>query len=236
MARVNERSVRLEAETVRNVKTERITQFRQVLASQPGPDCLGYSHEGGVFYPVTDGDTLLNKTCAGITSPFGSPGDHLWVKESCFAEFSPDGVNHSIFYTADCDSRRVKPQEESLWIKLWCYGRGNGGQIVRSIHMPRWASRITIQITDVRLERLQAVTPADALLAGLEVKVVDNMPIARHYLVPKAFYQPWSDELSAELQREKVIHYSYRSYWQSKHGGLSWENNPWVWVVRFRKV
>lgn len=232
MARMNERPIRLDPETVRDVKSERITQLRQVLAVQPQSDCQSYIQEDGLFYPVS---AYINPF-AGIKSPFGLPGDRLWVKESCFADFCPDGVNQKVFYPVDFDSRRVKPQEESLWVKLWCYGRGNGGQIVRSVHMPRWASRITLEITDVRIERLQAVSSEDAFLEGLDVTVLENSPAASNYLVPHTFYQPWSEELSPELQREKIIHYLYRNYWQSRHGGLSWENNPWVWVIRFRKV
>jgi len=84
---------------------------------------------------------LQLKTPAVIRSPFGGPGDRLWVRE-CFTESEP------LFY------RATTPDLECKWKP--------------SIHMPRWASRITLEVTDVRAEQIQDITEADAVAEGFE--------------------------------------------------------------------
>ena len=87
-----------------------------------------------------------------------------------------------------------------------------------SIHMPRWASRITLEITDVRVERLQDISEADAVAEGCE-------PI-RPELV--------QDGMIVRQGRSAVE--EFRLVWEQIHGGGSWEKNPWVWVIKFKKL
>ena len=87
-----------------------------------------------------------------------------------------------------------------------------------SIHMPRWASRITLEITDVRVERLQDISEADAVAEGCK-------PIRPELVL---------DGLIVRLGRSAVE--EFRLVWEQIHGGGSWEKNPFVWVVTFRRI
>jgi hypothetical protein len=87
-----------------------------------------------------------------------------------------------------------------------------------STTMPRWASRLTLEVVSVRVERLQAITEADARAEGLESSVDDGVtywgPVGKGHFDPRV---------------------AYRSLWESLHGPGSWAANPWVWVVGFRR-
>jgi hypothetical protein len=97
-----------------------------------------------------------------------------------------------------------------------------GGLLWRpSIHMPRWASRINLEITGVRVERLQYISEADAKAEGIE----PTMPNPGHW--------NWKDYLAEGCQTHAVL--SYKTLWESINGPGSWDKNPWVWVVEFKK-
>ena len=87
-----------------------------------------------------------------------------------------------------------------------------------SIHMPRWASRITLEITGVRVERLQDISEADAIAEGCR-------PVRPEIVL---------DGLVARTGRSAVD--EYRQLWQSIHGPESWAANPWVWVTEFKVI
>lgn len=121
--------------------------------------------------------------------PFGQPGDRLWVREA-FCDATA-GVEGRILYRADGD-------DAIQWRP--------------SIHMPRWASRINLEITGVRVERLKNISPDDCISEGA-----------------------WSIE-DRELGRGHEAVEAFRSLWESINGDGSWAENPWVWVVEFRRV
>lgn len=136
----------------------------------------------------SDGDQALR-------CPYGKPGDRLWVKET-FAVSPQDG---SILYAADSQIGRVAPVHKP------------------SIFMPRTASRITLEITHVRVERLQDISKADALREGV-VELRDGFGLAD------------TSHFHAADPRQ-----SYWSLWESINGQGSVEANPWVWVVEFQR-
>lgn len=121
------------------------------------------------------------------TSPYGAPGDRLWVRETFALHHSfPDEV----FYRADKEisGQKWKP----------------------SIFMPRWASRITLRITDIRVERLRDISENDAAAEGAKYEETG---------------------FSARV--------CFVDLWQQINGkrpGCSWNDNPWVWVVEFEKI
>ncbi|XEH50526.1 hypothetical protein NMD75_04130 [Edwardsiella tarda] len=137
------------------------------------------------------------KTRSGITThvmdapkhglcPFGSVGDRLFVRET----FGDCGVR--FVYRADTDDG------VSCQVRRW----------TPSIHMPRWASRITLEITDVRVERLHDITEGDARSEGV---TLSNPRILSH-----------RDE--------------FRQLWGDIYGCDGWRSNPWVWVIAFKHV
>ncbi len=91
-----------------------------------------------------------------------------------------------------------------------------------SIHMPRWASRLTLEITAVRVERLQDISEADAIAEGVE-RVGDRFKQ----------YMPMFD---GSAYNPALAKSSYSQLWESINGPGSWAANPWVWVVSFRRV
>lgn len=142
--------------------------------------------------------------------PYGKPGDRLWVRET-WARDDEDGC---LMYRADIGS--------DVNADAWQQGRREGVQRYRwrpSIHMARWASRITLEVTGVRVERLQQISEADAIAEG----VTPN----------------WAPGCSGRLM-EAVGGFSFRpaasayaALWESINGPGSWDANPWVWVVQF---
>ena len=147
-----------------------------------------------------------------VACPYGVPGDQLWVREQ-FAG--------SIAY-----ERHGYPLRE--WgNKIWycADGEPRSGQWTRprpSIHMPRSLSRITLELTDVRVERLQDISEADALAEGVTPK--------------------WEPGCSGRLM-EAIGGFSFRpaasayaDLWEQINGAGSWDANPWVWCLSFKRV
>lgn len=135
--------------------------------------------------------------------PYGQPGDRLWVREAwsthaCFDHLPPSKCPKSIHYWAD--------------------GEIQTGKARPSIHMPRWASRITLEITGVRVERLQDISEADAIAEGIDPKQANKTLLS----------------IGAKTISGPVAEYS--ALWESINGADSWNANPWVWVIEFRRV
>jgi hypothetical protein len=146
--------------------------------------------------------------------PYGEPGDRLWVRET----WAHDGSKAPPLYRASWQCKRDYPG-------VPCE---HGPDRWRpSIHMPRWASRITLEVTGVRVERLQAISEADAIAEGVErADVVINGHNEgtryRDYTGPNDPSE-WFNSARA----------SFRSLWECINGPDSWEVNPWVWCVEF---
>ena len=144
---------------------------------------------------------------------YGSAGDRLWVRENFWiAEKEGGGIGVPfVFYSADQDGGHVlHGQTCEVPVDAHC---GKWGQHP-SIHMPRWASRITLEVVSVRVERLQEITEEDAKREGVWG---ENEP-----------YQGVGD-----LPTDR-----FRHLWDSINGerGYSWQSNPWVWCVEFRRI
>ena len=138
--------------------------------------------------------------------PYGVPGDRLWVREAW--DFLPDGKNSAnIFYWVDGDFQPRKPPPE---YNPFLY---NNPRKRPSIHMPRWASRISLEIVSVRVERLQKISEKDPKAEGAERMALDDLGNSWH-------------------TRRR----GFQALWQSIHGPGSWEQNPWVWVLEFKRI
>jgi hypothetical protein len=119
--------------------------------------------------------------------PYGQPGDRLWVRESFKIERGDEGTN-CIIYKADHDLPKI------IWKP--------------SINMPRWASRTILEITGVRVERLQEITETDAISEGI----------------------------SGGGTHPDFWVGAFKDLWNYIHGEDTWDKNPWVWVIETKKV
>lgn len=149
--------------------------------------------------------------------PYGMPGDRLWVRETWGAHFIWESIaprdiqidNLScIFYQADNSvSGNCESNQRGKWRP--------------SIHMPRKASRILLEITDVRVKRLQDISEEDAKAEGVWKYGVEDC---------------WKIYTKTTSFGTSSARRSFESLWQSINGADSWDANPWVWVVEFKQV
>lgn len=158
--------------------------------------------------------------------PYGKPGDRLWVRESAY--IAPE--NFGDLDLANCvdgnGCRRIVGYSASMDGDSERCARDYGVKQSPSIFMPRWASRITLEITGVHAERLQGISEADASAEGAvtedDVNRIDTdiLPTARKLRLPYEDDRVWFAHLWDEINGKRA----------------SWESNPWVWVLKFQKV
>lgn len=193
---------------VRAVLAERKTHTRRIANTEIvlGREALICSRGKARYAPtflLPDAAELAVAHC-----PYGQPGDRLWVRET-WAE--------GIHQMADIDHWAYAADHFGVQQRL-------GDRWKPSIHMPRAASRITLEITAVRLERLQSISEADAIAEGIEFFNDDHECGCRNYM--DATGKDWT---LTPLE-------SFKSLWQSINGPGSWDLNPWVWVIEFRRL
>ncbi|SBM15762.1 morphogenetic protein [Klebsiella pneumoniae] len=199
------------AEMVRAILDGRKTQTRRIIKPQPEATLSG-SLSGKWLSRPLNGLLLPKIEDIAIHCPFGVVGDRIWVRETfqgplfdydlmdsyCkdptpvekpeFCVYKADGVPAPEFYDAD-------DELHSCWRP--------------SIHMPRWASRILLEITDVRVERLKSISDRDALREGCS---------------------------AADMKSGDCVADVFARLWASIYGSDSWNANPWVWVIEFKRV
>ena len=199
------------------------TQTRRIVKPQPKGDI--HSIECGRVDDF-DGKPIFGFCGESETwqSPYGGDGDRLWVRETWATSVACDdrppsdmekpgrGYGWPVWYATDgvVNTRRADPVPQG--------GPGftTMGKCRPSIFMPRWASRINLEITAVRVERLQSINEADAMAEGI---ATDSRMEPMHG--------------GATFRSAKL---AYKSLWKSINGKGSWDANPWVWVVAFKKV
>lgn len=145
------------------------------------------------------------------SSPFGKPGDLLWVRETTEADEMTDDSVILSRYAADKSPVLYSDSTDPTFngtVAHWDYPRRSRP----SIHMPRWASRILLQVTNVRVERLNEMKTSDYLAEGCH---------GGHGSIPGYIYNTTPAE-----------HFHY--VWNSTGG--NWNDNPWVWVIEFRMI
>lgn len=183
-----------------------------------------------------------------IVCPYGQPGDRLWVREAWqdvhpvqvidrYSQLGragipgPPGVTYQTIYRADGEYPKVHHTHEHPYRCIepdpnhGFLGAADSGWTgwTPSIHMPRWASRILLEITDVRVERLQEISEAQALAEGVRL-YTDHAELGDWYHVDGI------ETYSADPRK------SFELLWTSINGDESWSANPWVWAVEFKRV
>ncbi len=213
MKSIVERPILFSAKMVRAILEGKKTQTRRVMKVQPWPDATvevgpyhphwidrnGESQPGpATFGAIWDHQDIVNGGDAGLRCPYGAPGDTLWVREAHAISANPD---LGPWYRLDHEEARSSgPRVDVKWRP--------------SIHMPRWASRITLRITDIRVERLQDISEDDAKAEG-----VTPLDYAAHHVAAGC---------GARIAFEQL--------WNKINSPGAWEANAWVWVVAFERV
>lgn len=212
---MKERPILFSAPMVRAINADRKTQTRRIVKPQPEwtePATAWTFHEDGHSGPgwYAHNDDYPEEGSLFYRCPYGQPGDRLWVRETWQHANSPHGPYEpgcTCFYRADywddphgMDGEKSPEGKYRTWIP--------------SIHMPRAASRINLEVMHVRVEKLQDISEADAIAEGAP---------GGHGSIPGYPYAATSHE-------------HYRHIWESINGRGSWEKNPWVWVVEFKRI
>lgn len=209
---MKQRPILFKSEMVQAILAGRKTQTRRALKMQPSwvesnnpLVSSGWQYKGKKGLPKLSSWPTKEDFATALLEcekcPYGKIGDQLWVREawSTHAEF--DGVMPSSLETRS--------------IHYWADGECQTGKKRPSIHMPRWASRILLEITDIRVERLQDISEEDAQAEGCDNSKSESAIEVGWYEKPRR---------------------AFERLWESINGVGSWEANPWVWVVEFKVV
>ncbi len=196
------KSISFNSETIRAIPDGRKTQTRRVIKPQPC-DWVEEIH----YHEEQKAWELIGYEMGEKTSTYGFPGqlplkcfygkvgDRLWVRETWCEEHPIFPTQSTIYYKA----KDKLPYKKLKWKS--------------AIHMPRWASRITLEITDIRVERLQEISEEDAIKEGSPFGFPDVV-IGSHTNI-ELFVGVW-ESLSKK--------------------GFKWDDNCWVWVIGFKRV
>ena len=186
---VRERPIIMTGESVRAILEGRKSQTRRTVHPQPA---------GAWAAPGKTG------------CPYGQPGDRLWVREKLERmDRAPDNPYPKIIYDA---TRTAMPIKAGMRCDGYCLAAvwPWKSTVLSPVRMPRWASRLTLEITELRVQRVQEITPADAMAEGA-------------LLEEDGWHNPdiWFSDLWDRLNAKR---------------GYSWESNPWVWAITFKVV
>ncbi|HFT7367580.1 TPA: hypothetical protein ACGRWA_002377 [Pseudomonas aeruginosa] len=220
---------------VRAILEGRKTVTRRVMKPQPTP-----CKDGGHHWPCNVHQSMLHVErelqngegcwCGLVEAacPHGQPRDRLWVRETHAQVFEvdiPDGRPAGPIGTAgspgrpDWKCRYVYRSDGEMPNVQWHHvGDSQPVRWTPSIHMPRRASRILLEITAVRIERLQDISEKQALAEGVELEGEGVC---------------WAG--AAGTASDSPVE-SFRLLWELINGAGSWNANPWVWVVEFKRV
>lgn len=224
---MKERPILFNGDMVRAILDGRKTQTRRVVTDAHFRK-LGLERDGKFVY-TTEGPQWNGDFEGSFWCPFGEVGSKLWVRETCRAEELSDGTD-GVRYLADNSFKVIENTLEASedWIAMNHYRTGCGeikGQVVPSIHMPRWASRITLEITGVRVERLHSISNEEIVREGFNA-------VSEPVLMPDDSFA-----VVGEFEgKRSTLRSLFSSKWTEINGPGSWDANPWVWVVEFTQL
>ncbi|EEY0340794.1 hypothetical protein DVK55_004400 [Escherichia coli] len=186
---VKERGMIFNDEMVRAILGGNKTQTRRIVEEK--------------FYGRAVAAELLAKHC-----PYGQPGDRIWVRETYRVHGKATDVATLVYRV----SVRNSWTEQTHRVPVEVCNKPVSEKWTPSIHMPRWASRILLEITDVRVERLHDMSEADAKAEGATPATYKITP-------PEAVYRV-----------------GFGDIWRSIYGQDNWLSNPLVWVIEFKRI
>jgi hypothetical protein len=206
------------------------SQTRRIVKPQPiDTDLFEIVNNGVVKYRRPAGDPMLTEAAQtfgysvrsvldGLLGrcPYGQSGDRLWVREAW-------GFTAKV--TTDAHERWMRERDGTHLIYRATSGTEQAAPWRPSIHMPRWASRITLEVVSIKVERLNNISEADAIAEGIENNPSLDPAGTCHW----RHYGREHTGINCPIE-------SYRTLWESINGAGSWEANPWVWCVEFRRI
>lgn len=235
-----EHPILFSAPMVRAILAGQKSQTRRVVKGLQLPKQM----EDGTWFAVAQHDPRYGFGVSGNTEqecaaelsvfgicPYGGPGDRLWVRETWATDDSlndkaPSGFSAwPVRYLADGAQRACG-----------AFHGNTKGKTRVSIHMPRWASRILLEIVSVRVERLNDCSEGDAIAEGLTSLSKDGDRTFK-YGIPDADGLPGNDNTGWHWQDwQRDPREAYAHLWEQINGPDSWTANPWVWVVEFKRI
>lgn len=212
---------------VRAILEGRKTQTRRIIKLQPVMYDFGSQKEWAFVDPSTIkgymavGVSAVNKGSTGLIKNSYNVKGGLWVRENFYIDIAPDDPlpktqspieMHDVYYPAD--ARGVGRWCCQLIPECSCAEVGVP-KMRPSIYMPRWACRLELEITGVRVERLNDISKEDALAEGVMQKYAVDCVRAGHDYNAKPLF---------------------KSLWERINGKGSWAVNPWVWALTFQRI
>lgn len=207
---MKERPILFNGAMVRAILEGRKTVTRRALNAQALKN-IGYGAQLGECHELPD-EGQLHPNSVGYYKdfcPYGQPGDRLWVREAwqLHEKFTDNCV--AVYKANERNSWTEFHRRFPVEVARGCQAKPFQTHGFRpSIHMPRWACRILLEITDVRIERLQEISREQCIAEGPELPAADHL--------------------------ERAWHVQFQRLWESTGG--DWDGNPWVWVVEFKRV
>lgn len=224
---MKERPILFSAPMVRAILAGQKSQTRRAVKPQPKNDPTKHHAIRPFRTPAGGWNWVLDATGMGtgdaFPCPFGVIGDRLWVREAWQSHIGPYGESLLYAYRATDDDRL--------------------GPWKPSIHMPREACRLVLEISDVRVERLHDISESDAIAEGVESpdssredhdwSICSQCGGTRLYtsLGPNLGACPDTDCFECDTHAKR-----FRHLWTSINKDASWDANPWVWVIEFKRV
>lgn len=214
---MKERGMIFNSEMVRAILDGRKTQTRRIIKPQPEATLSG-SLSGKWLSRPLNGLLLPKIEDIAIHCPFGSVGDRIWVREAFRVHSRATDVATLVYKASERNSWTEQTRRVPVAV---CNKPATPEKWTPSLHMPRWASRILLEITDVRVERLNAISEEDARAEG----IIDGGCLNCGEPEPCGCANPEPDATDA-----------FAYLWQSIYGQENWNANPWVWVISFERV
>lgn len=221
---VKERPILFSGPMVKAILDGRKTQTRRVIKPQPTEYAFeadaapGFARFGYDYIVGNPSDGIVDQTYQILKCPYGQPGDQLWVRENwqCFKAGTDQPIPHNpqpalcvTGYQAT-DAARAKEYNSPEWKGPW----------KPSIHMPRWVSRIQLEITNVRIERVQEISDRGAQ---------NDCTAEGVFLL--GLGHDWEERGFSSSEK-----CAFHDLWSKINGPESWDSNPWVWVIEFKRL